>query len=722
MKKFSVPSRAVGVQNSDGLVTGSLAEAVAALAKRYGRTLSLADLRAAYSFDQDVSIAQALSAMRVLGLHGDFKKPATITVENLPCIAKFKNGVHVVVIAQTRRWTEFIDTEKPDALSRMKTREFKKSFAGVTITASLDLDDLQRRHTDVSQKGHWFWGRFRNQGRNIRAIILGTFVANLLAVGVSLFALQVYDRVIPNQSQETLWVLVAGAIIAILFEAVLRIARSNLVDVAGRKLENELNETLFKRLVGMKLADRPAAPGTLASMIREFGSVREFFTTSSVGAVADLPFLLVFLGLIYLIAGPVVWVIVAGMTAIVIPSILAAPRMKRLSEEMQGGSSAANRLAIESVYNLENLKLQRGERFLERQWNEVTLLNAEKTSNQRHLAARLTFWAAGVQQMTYVLAVVAGVYMVFAGEFTIGAVIAVSILSGRALAPVTQLSGIIARWQQTKTALTGMEMIMTSTQERPADVKFARKDVIYGNFTINNLEFAYPHTETPILRVANMTIEAGETVGILGMNGSGKSSLLRLLSGLYVQNSGSLTLDGLDMRQIDPVDLRRDIGLLPQEVSLFRGTLRDNLILDGNKCSEDKLMEALRFSGLEQYLASHPRGIDMEIGDGGVGLSVGQRHSVGLARLYLQDPKIVLLDEPTSAFDQMLEARIVANLQEWTKNKTCILTTHRTQILSITDRLAVLQSGELTAYDARDRVINALRSNSSERVAEVEAK
>lgn len=660
----------------------------------------------------DIKVELAKRALKRFGCVTQEHKVKHLKEAHFPFCAMMNNGEWRVVISKNDKFYHIVDATVPDGVRNVGLEKFELNYSGYGLQALLDLKEVERRHVSKQQKGHWFWGRFKGQSGLIRDVILGSFVANLIAVAVSLFAMQVYDRVIPNQAVETLWVMVAGAMLAILMEGIIKTSRSHIMDVSGKSIELDISKDLFQRLMGMRLSSRPMSPGSLMYAVREFGSVREFFTAASVGSIADLPFVFIFLILVYLIAGPIVWVMIAAMILIITPSLLAQKTMSRYADEMQGGSGAANKLLIEVGYSADTIKTTRAEGFFQKKWEEVSILNAEKTSQQRYLASVLTFWATGIQQVCTVFAIVAGVYLVFAGEFTVGTIIAVSILSGRILAPATQLSGMLARWQQVKSSLTGLEMIMASEQERPLERKFSRREIFEGSVRLQNLIYHYGEEAPRALQIAHMEIKPGENVALLGSNGSGKSTLLKLLSGLYTPTDGKVFMDQLDLIQIDPEDVRRNIGYLPQEVKLFSGTLRDNLMLGYTSLEENELFEAIDFAGLGKHVRSHPLGLDMEIIDGGEGLSIGQRQSVGLARLYLQDPKIVLLDEPTASLDQTLEHQLINRLKDWLKDKTAIISTHRIPLLNIIDTVVVLGNGSVAMQGERDEILAKLQSNS----------
>ena len=661
------------------------------------------------SFD----VEDAIRALRRLGHVGELRTARHLRDVNFPVCAKMIDGSFHNVISFADGTYIVANLETPGTFRNVSEADMDAAFSKSYLVAAPTIEALQDRRVGIQDRGHWFWKHITSQRWFTLEILVATIVANLLAVAVSLFALQVYDRVIPNASFQTLWVLAAGALVAIVFEALLKISRGRLVDDMGRQVDIVLSAEILGKLQGMRLGGRQMGPAALGSMMREFSAIREFFTATAMGSISDIPFVFVFLGLIYLIAGPVVWVIIAAMGVIILLSIFARRSLSRISEDMQGANSAQSQLLNEITYGAEAIKLHRAENRFQQTWEDISLLISAKVQEQRAVSARLTFMSQGVQQIAYISAVVVGVYMVLAGEFTVGAIIAVSILTSRSIAPITQLSGAISRWQQVRVALEGLDQIVHSEQERDFRRQYSRRGVFLGRIDISDLRFRYGEDQDEVLKLPKLTVSAGETLAVLGRNGSGKSTLLKILSGLYDFEGGEVRVDGLELRQIDPVDLRRNMGVLTQDVVLFSGTLRDNLTLGPRPFSEAQLEESLRFSGLWNMVERHPMGLDMAVADGGMGLSVGQRQSLGLSRIFLADPQILLLDEPTAAMDQTLEAETILKMREWLAPKTCILTTHRTEIISLCDRIAVLNEGQLAMIGGRDEVLNKLRSKQS---------
>ncbi|WP_047996965.1 ATP-binding cassette domain-containing protein [Puniceibacterium sp. IMCC21224] len=688
------------------------ADLIRVLARRLGlnaRQPDILDALARHSDGATIEAKAMLAGLKAAGLRAEIQQIRAPDATLWPALAMMTSGQVVLVLGQEGALLSIYDDSQPEKRSDVAIADFTPYFTGTLLRAEAALDALGDVHKDTERQPHWFWGQFARFSKPFGEVALGSFVANLLAVAVALFSLQVYDRVIPHQSEATLWVLAAGAAIALLMEGFLKLARSQLLDGAGRQIEVTVQDMLMTRLLGMRSDMVGRSPSQLFSSMREFGSVREFFTASTAGALADIPFIFVFLLLVWSIAGSVVWVLVLGGVLMVLPGLVMQKRMIRLTQEMQGASARLSRLLQETVVELDTIKTQRGEDRFRRLWSELTALQAVKTSEQRRLSSKLTFWSQGVQQATYVAAVIMGTYLVFAGEFTVGSIIATGILTSRTLAPLTQATGILARWGNVKAALDGLDRIADAPQDRSATRTYLRRERLTGAYVLRATRFRYGEDDAAVLDIAQLAIQPGQKVAILGPNGSGKSTLLKLLSGLYAPSEGGVMIDGCEMGQIDPRDLRRCIGYLGQEVRLFQGTLRDNLNLSLLERDDDRLYQALDFAGLGQFVKSHPLGLDLEIRDGGEGMSVGQRQSIGWARLWLQDPDICLLDEPTAALDQTLEKTLISRLEGWLQGRTAIIATHRVPILALADRTLILAGGRMAVDGPRDEVLAHLR-------------
>ena len=681
------------------------ADAIATYVSLLGVNLQRSDLIEALPSPQ--SSQDVVRFFKQSGLTAQSRKMSSAKA-TWPALALMASGDLVLVLEQADGCFVVYDPQIPQNRRDIAMADFDALFTGQIIQAEVPAAALTQRHANAGKKAHWFWGEVAKFRRVIGEVALGSLVANLLAVAVALFSLQVYDRVIPHQSTATLWVLAIGAGLAMLLEAFLRIARARLMDGAGRRVEIRIQTILMDRVLGMQSGHGHTPSQTFAA-VREFSAIREFFTASTIGTLTDLPFIVLFLALVASIGGNVVWVLFIGGILMVLPSFFMQRKMMALTLATQGASTKSSRLLHEAIYDADTIKAQRGEDRFRRVWSELTAVSSLATSEQRKLASTLTFWSQGVQQATYVAAVVAGTFMVFQGQFTVGTIIAVGILTSRTLGPLTGLAATLARWSNVKAALTALDNIAEAPQDTDDDRAYLRRDALRGDFALREMTFSYDDDGPKSVDIPALDIVAGQRIAVLGSNGSGKSTFLKVLSGLHRPSTGRVLIDGIDMNQVMPRDLRRAIGYLSQEVRLFAGTLRENLNLTMLERDDARLLDALDFAGLGPFVRNHAKGLDLVISDGGAGLSIGQRQSIGWARLWLQDPQICLLDEPTAALDQSLETALVARLETWLDGRTAIIATHRRPILALTNRTMVLQAGRLAIDGPQSDVLAHLQ-------------
>ena len=673
-----------------------------------GLDLAVADLVEALQPDPStgaLGLADLSTALGACGLTAMLERITTLGERHLPALAEMTSGQIVLVLSCDASCVQIYDTTCPDMRAEVPASDFAQVFTGRILRAKTTLAELEKRHEVSPRKRHWFWSELQHYRRQMLEVAAASLVANLLAVSVSLFSMQVYDRVIPYQSHATLWVLALGALLAIGLEGALKLARSGLMDITGKRVELTVQSRLMGKLLGMKTGPGQTSPSQVFTAMREFSSVREFFTSSTIGTLADLPFILIFLALVASIGGNLVWVLVIGGILMVLPGFLLQKKMMALTAASQGASQKSTRLLYEAIFEAETVTTQRGEDRIKRIWNELTALSAANSADQRKITAILGYWAAAVQQATYVVAVIFGAFLVFVGDFTVGTIIAIGILTGRTLGPLAGLSSTLAKWTNVKSALDGLDAIANARQHEEEGRHYLRRSRLAGAYELRNLEFRYDAQSAPIVEISALAIPQGQHVAVLGANGSGKSTLLRVLAGLYEPGKGRILLDGVDIDQLHPRDLRRSVGYLGQDVRLFAGTLRDNLNLTQLERDDARLFDALDFSGLGPFVRNHPRGLDLEIKEMGEGLSVGQRQSIGWARIWLQDPAVALLDEPTSALDQTLENTLVSRLGTWLQGRTAIIATHRVPILQLTSRTLILQNGKLAVDGPRDQVL-----------------
>ncbi|WP_280564557.1 type I secretion system permease/ATPase [Chromohalobacter sp. 48-RD10] len=554
---------------------------------------------------------------------------------------------------------------------------------------------------------HWLKGPLKACWPAYAEVGVAALAANLLAVSTALFAMQVYDRVVPNAAFDTLWVLASGVMLAVFLEFLLKGLRAHLLEVIGKRLDLQLSSHLFNQAIHLKLKSKPASTGAFTSQVREFEAVREFFTSATAGAISDIPFVAIFILVIAWIGGPIAFVPVAAIAGMILPGLLLQRYLARLARENLHEGAVKNGVLLESLDQLETVKATRAEGRNLALWESLSAQLSNASVRLRSITSQLAHAASLFQQLGYVGIVIAGVYRISAGEMTIGALIACSILGSRAIAPMAQTSALLARWQHVKAAIEGLDEMMKAPSESSTE-QSVRKPHLQGHYQLEEVVVRHDEDSPPALKIEELTIEAGAKVALLGGNGAGKSTLLRLLSGFVDPTGGRVMLDDVNLAQIEAADRRHAIGYLPQDIALFYGTLRDNLTLDGGNYGDEEIFQALDGVGLGRFVRAHPLGLEMPIASSG-SVSGGQRQAIGLARLVLQDPRIVLLDEPTAAFDQTNEKRAVNFLKQWMTGRTLVVSTHKKPLLELTDRAIVLRDGKLTMQGDVDQVVSGNR-------------
>lgn len=584
-------------------------------------------------------------------------------------------------------------------------------YVGYALFARPEFQfDSRAEDMRVRSPRGWFWRTILSSWRLYVTVMLAAMMINLFAIANPLFVMNVYDRVVPNFAEETLWVLAIGVLIVLLFDGALKLLRAYLVDVAGKSADTRIAARLFQQMLGMKMANRPPSSGALANQLREFESLREFFTSSTLIGLIDLPFIFMFLAIIYVIGGPVA-IVPAVVVAIVIPvGLIMQIPMQRIVQETYREAQQKHAILIEAINGVETIKATASEGRMQRQWETFvnrTARSAMKAARWSQLA--MTFSGFAMQFVT-VGVVVYGVYLIQAGELTVGALVACTILAGRALAPLGQIAGIATRFHQARQSLVALDGMMHIPVERPEGRSFVHRPKFTGHIEFKRVSFAYPDAKTAALTDVSFDISAGEKVGIIGRIGSGKSTIERLLLGLYDPTDGAVLIDGADTRQIDPADLRRSIGVVPQDTYLFFGTVRENIALGAPFADDEMILRAARIAGVDEFTSRHPQGLDMPVGERGQSLSGGQRQAIAIARALLLDPPILVMDEPTSAMDNTTEGRFKSRLQTILANRTLILVTHRGSLLTMVDRLIVMDGGKLVADGPKDQVMDALQS------------
>ncbi|MBZ5486526.1 type I secretion system permease/ATPase [Halomonas aquamarina] len=691
------------------LASEAFNDGLALLCRQLGRPTSTVELTDGFALAQGrLPLGTVPRALKRVGMAG---RVVELSIERLcegllPALLLLENGTVCLLVEQHGDEGVILVPESGDGQERLALTALARRYTGVAVVArQVYRADGRAGGFARERKEHWLKGPVRRQWKTYMEVGVAALMANLLAIGTAIFAMQVYDRVVPNNAIDTLWILASGVALAATLEFVLRVLRGRLIDTTGKRLDLSLSSRLFEQVMQLRLAAKPGSTGAFSSQLREFESVREFFTSSTIGAISDLPFVLLFIGVIAYIGGPIAWVPLAAVILMVLPGLLAQPRLAALARQNLREGAIRQGVVLETLENLETVKTTRAEGRHLRIWDSLSAELADAGVRMRSLGSMLSFGAAFVQQLCYIGVVIVGVYRIGAGELTVGALIACTILASRTIAPMSQVAGILTRWQHVKVALEGLDDVMKAPVERPEGRNFVHKATLAGTYELEGVKLSYQQEGPPALNIEALNIAAGERIALLGGNGAGKSTLLRLLAGLSDAEAGQILLDGVNISQLEPADKRRAIGYLPQDIALFYGTLRENLLLDGQAHSDDTLLTTLESVGLGSFVGRHPHGLDLPI-QGSGSLSGGQRQAIGLARLLLQDPRIVLLDEPTAAYDQTNERRVIQTLSDWLENRTLILSTHKSSLLALTQRAVVLSDGKVAMDGPVDGVVS----------------
>lgn len=556
----------------------------------------------------------------------------------------------------------------------------------------------------------WFWGALKQHKKIYREVTLAAVMINLFALASPLFTMNVYDRVVPNSAFDTLWVLSAGILAVFLFDFILKNLRAHFLDYAGRKADIKMSAALFEQLMGMTMSARPASAGVMVSNVKEFEGLRDFFTSATLAALIDLPFALVFVVLIAVIAGPVAFVPLLAMPIVVLMGLVLQKPLERIIKESLNESALKNALLFETISGLETIKVQAAEGHTQRKWEELNEKGSRTSMRAREISAFALNFAVLIQQIAGVLIVIVGVYLISKGEISMGALIASVMLGGRAMAPLAQVAGLMTRMNQSRQSLKQLEDLMKRPVERPAGKHFISMPALRGHVEFRDVLFHYPGQNMPALNHVTFAVEAGEHIGIIGAVGSGKTTIERLLLNLYQPDSGSVQVDNTDVRQIDPGDLRRSIGAVQQSPQLFYGSVRENITMGHETASDRAVLRAAELAGVMEFLRDSQAGLDTPVGERGEALSGGQRQAVAMARSLLYDPPVLIMDEPTASLDPASEQRLLARMKVLCQNKTTILITHKGTMLTLVDKILLLDRGRIVDYGPKDVVIRKLQA------------
>ncbi|CDN63859.1 LktB [Burkholderia cenocepacia H111] len=638
--------------------------------------------------------------------------PARLTPAMLPALAVFDDAhVGVIVsVAAERAVVQFVFDGKPVE----RAIDLDASTPAWPARMLIVHERVARRDERVdgylsAKPDTWLHDLFSAQWKVLLDLGAGSLFGNLLAIATSLFAMQVWDRVVPARATHTLWVLASGVVLALALELLLRTARVSIADHFGKQADLKLSAMFFARVLDIRNDARPRSPGTLVAQLRDLEQLRELLTSSTMGVLIDIPFVITFLFIIWLLGGPLAFVPLAAIPLLILPGVLAQIPLAKLSNQGLEESALRNAILMEAIYRAEDIKALQAEPRFRQLWARTNRVNADIGLQQRRLAGLLVNLAQTVQQLAYAGVLVVGVYGILDASLSFGAVLACSILTSRTIAPLGQIPAVLSRIQNVRAGKKGLDNLLALPVDHDPAVDAYHKPALVGRYRFEQVGYSFDPQAKPVLGIPNLSIEPGERIAILGRVGAGKSTLLRLLGGLAMPVQGRILFNDTPLPLIDVADVRRDVGMLLQESSLFYGTLRENLLIANPLATDDAMLAAMKVACADQLLLRQPHGLDLKLRESGLGLSGGQKQALMLARVILRAPNVLLLDEPTASLDEATERAIVERLRQWLGHRTLIVATHRYPVLSIVDRIIVLDGGRVVRDGPKDEVLAALR-------------
>ena len=707
-EEWAVPQAALKLDAQDPLL-GCLA----LLTRLFERPLSPEALSAGLPLAEGRLTPELfLRAAERAGLTGRVAKRALDDVPefSLPAVLLLTEGRACVLNRRLGNGTlEILTPETGGGRREIAAEALAESYAGYVLFVRPEFREEGRIGDELAApRRSWFWGTLTQFWPIYGQVIVASLLINSFALAMPLFIMNVYDRVVPNNAIETLWVLAVGVASVIGFDFFMRMLRGYFVDAAGKRADTLLSARIFEQVQNIQMASRPGSAGAFANILRDFEAVRDFLTSATVTAFADIPFIALFILVIWMIAGPVAIVPALAVPVVILGGVLLQRPLKTAITETQREAAQKHGMLVETIGGLETIKSLNAQGRLQRKWEQFVDKTAASGLRVRVLSLGIISSSTFFQQLATVGVIIYGAYEISEGNITTGALIAAVILTSRALAPLAQVANLLARMNQSMTALSALNTIMALPVERPEGKRFLHRPTFEGAIRFQNVTFSYPNAELPALRDASFSIAAGERVAFIGRVGSGKSTVAKLILGLYAPTEGSVMVDGTDLRQVDPADLRRNIGAILQDSFLFLGTVRDNIALGAPHADDEAILRAARIAGVDDFVRRHPRGYDLMVGERGEGLSGGQRQAVALARALVNDPPILILDEPTSGIDVGTEKIFLANVSKTLRGKTLVLITHRASLLPLAERIIILDQGRVVADGPRAKVLEAL--------------
>ena len=694
-----------------------LTDALIFLAAHHGRAISRDALLANLPIlDGRLTPVLFNRAARKAGMEGEAvkRKLSDIPALVLPAVLTMRDGSTRILLAIDHRakTASVIDPSHESSANSVAVGTLAADYLGYAyfVRPAADADARAVAAGDLPKR-HWFWSVVRRFWANYSHVALAALIINLLALASPLFIMSVYDRVVPNGAIPSLIALSFGMGIAIFFDFVIRLVRSRIIDMTGKKVDVVLASDIFEHVLAVKLAQRPSSVGILANQIRDFDSVKEFFTSGTVVSITDLVFAVLFIGVLFVIAGPLAWIPIGLLPLMIIIGVGLQFPLERAMRRLNAESAARHGVLVESLSGIEAVRATGAEGRMQNAWERSVAATA-RSGEDVHFWSSIALTAANsAQQINYLAMVIIGVYLILDGQLSVGALVASTMLSGRVLAPIAGIASVITRATQTFVSLKALNRVMALERERPPQRTYVARRIKGGSVAFENVTFRYPNGALNALENVSFRVSPGERIGIIGRIGSGKTTVGRLLAGFYEPQDGRVLVDDVDLRQYDPADLRSGVGFVLQDTDLFFGKLRDNIALGKPNATDEEILTAARLAGVEAFIAGHPLGYEMPISEGGRSLSGGQKQAIGLARALIRHPKILFLDEPTAHFDVRSEGEFLNRLKAVAdQDMTIIISTYRLSLLAFVERLLLFEQGKLVADGPRDQIIEMLQS------------
>jgi ATP-binding cassette subfamily C protein LapB len=671
----------------------SLISATILLLREYGIRKSGAAVRDAVDIShQYVGPKEAVSSLSSLGFKASFGQLniANLSEEFFPLIAFKQAGEAVVVSSAPVDGKISIINPVNRKKEELSTAEFKSDFSQYAIIAK-ELNEREKEE----RSGHWFFSAFRKSKWIYVQVMIAAMVSNFLSLTTALFTMTVYDRVIPNGAFESLIALSIGVIIALAFDFLIKSLRASFVDTASKRADLEISRRLFERILTLTPTEQRQKTGAMAGTIREFETLREFFNSSTLVILIDLPFVFFFIYVISLIAGPVSYVFLTAVPLVIIVGLGIQPFLARVTKGSIESGMNKQAVLVETLNGLETVNATGSGKLMRKRYEDALDNQADGGNKIRALSMFIVNFAASVQQYAQVAAIFFGVYLIVEGQITQGALIGAVILGGRTMGPLSQLANTLSRVNGAMAAYRNLSNLIGKSFNSASNLSPISRSSLNGEIEFKNVSFKFEGSKQPTINNVSFKIPAGQKVALVGKMGSGKSTMSKLIAGMIEPTSGAILIDGIDVRQIDPADVRKNIGVMLQDSWLFSGTIRENIQMGFNEYDDEHVLGICKVAGVDDFVGSHPKGYDLEIRERGIGLSGGQKQTINLARSLLHKPEILLLDEPTSSMDQGTEQKVIGSLREFCENKTMLIVTHRNPILAMVDRVFVMENGNI---------------------------